>query len=53
LDGAELEKEKPAVAKNENLVGSKVGSVRRRLSLLKLGKKSSKGSELMGSVSEE
>jgi hypothetical protein len=52
-DGADMEKEKPVVAKNENLVGSRVGSVRRRLSKLKLGKKSSKGSELMGSVSEE
>ncbi|KAH8687410.1 hypothetical protein BGZ60DRAFT_362811 [Tricladium varicosporioides] len=34
-------------------VGSKVGSVRKRLSMLKLGKKSSKASVLVGSVAEE
>ena len=34
-------------------VGSRVGSVRKRLSLLKLGKKSSKASVLVGSVAEE
>lgn len=32
---------------------SKVGNVRRRLSMLKLGKKSSKGNGLMGSLEEE
>jgi hypothetical protein len=31
----------------------KVGNVRKRLSMLKLGKKSSKGSGLMGSLDEE
>jgi hypothetical protein len=34
-------------------VGSRVGSVRKRLSMLKLGKKSSKASVLVGSVAEE
>jgi dedicator of cytokinesis protein 3 len=34
-------------------VGSKVGSVRKRLSLLKLGKKSSKANVLVGTVTEE
>ncbi|CZR52551.1 related to dock180 protein [Phialocephala subalpina] len=34
-------------------VGSRVGSVRKRLSLLKLGKKASKASVLVGSVAEE
>ncbi|KAG4411743.1 hypothetical protein IFR04_015132, partial [Cadophora malorum] len=34
-------------------VGSKVGSVRKRLSRLTLGKKSSKASVLVGSVAEE
>jgi hypothetical protein len=34
-------------------VGSRVGSVRKRLSMLKLGKKTSKASVLVGSVTEE
>ena len=34
-------------------VGSRVGSVRKRLSMLKLGKKTSKASVLVGSVAEE
>jgi hypothetical protein len=34
-------------------VGSRVGSVRKRLSMLKLGKKSSNASVLVGSVAEE
>jgi dedicator of cytokinesis protein 3 len=34
-------------------VGSRVGSVRKRLSLLKLGKKASKASVLVDSVAEE
>jgi dedicator of cytokinesis protein 3 len=36
-----------------NSVGSRVGSVRKRLSMLKLGKKTSKASGLVGSVTEE
>jgi dedicator of cytokinesis protein 3 len=37
----------------ESSVGSRVGSVRKRLSRLTLGKKSSKASVLVGSVAEE
>jgi len=47
---AESDAEKAAA---EEQAASKVGNVRRRLSLLKLGKKSSKGSGLMGSLEEE
>ena len=40
-------------APSSTLVGSRVGSVRKRLSMLKLGKKSSKVSVLVSSVAEE
>jgi len=44
--------ERPSTA-TSSVVGSRVGSVRKRLSMLKLGKKSSKASVLVGSVAEE
>lgn len=43
-----------ALASADHAVGGRVvGNVRKRLSMLKLGKKSSKGSGLMGSLDEE
>lgn len=43
----------PNMASDHAGGGRKVGNVRKRLSMLKLGKKSSKGSGLMGSLDEE
>lgn len=48
------ENKHPLVTTQEQVAGGKmVGNVRKRLSMLKLGKKSSKGSVLMGSLDEE
>ncbi len=48
-DGGSLDKDRVAVDGGV----AKMGSVRKRLSLLKLGRKASKGNDVMGAVDEE